>query len=415
MSGGVPALYLPYAMALCFPPLPRALDIAPASDRVAATPETIAARLHAALDGEWWMFRDRVIANRSAPLVLLHRRHGIAVALSDAAPRDLVVEFRRLLDEAGFSETFRGVLPIVTVDLADLASGAPGDIVAVAFRDAPTLSIDDPDWVEWVADQLTVESDLVPTAALPAAAAETSGDLIMLLPPDDDTAFARPDAPSAAARDIPPRFAAPAPEGPSAASPRPDPAAQTPPIPRISIGHGTDGNRRRPAAVLAGIVGLGSVALASVALALSTIPSATRERAVNADRAAASSEVRADDVLSLAPAANVLMPARVEAAVIPLPAPPAPAGPEGRASSGRQPGDGGSAGLPSASPEAAPSAAEGDGSGASAEQQRKPSRRRAQASRSSRPVAAEAPSSFHPWREWLRPRPGQPHINRNQP
>jgi hypothetical protein len=416
MKGGVEALSLRHAMALCFPPLPQRPDIAPvAGHAAAAMRETIAAGLHAALDDEWWLFRDRTVGGASVPFVLLHRLHGIAVVPSETAPDGIVAGLRRLLDEAGFSGTFRGTLPIVSIGIADLADGSPGDTIPAAFGPAPALSVDDPDWVEWVADQLTVETDLVSTATAPPPAADASGGLLVLLPPDDETAFARPDEPAAAPSHIPPGFS-PAREGASAALP-PDALSRMPPSPTMSTRGKTDGGRRQSAAALAGIVGLGSVALASVVLALSTIPSATPGRPPNADWGTAGSSMAADDLRRLSvPTPNVVPQAHAEAVAIrpPAPAAPAPASPEGEAS-GSRPRDGGDVAAP-APPEAA-LPAEDDRPAALAERYREPSRRRAQALRSSRAVAAEAPPRFRPWWERLkaRPVPEQPYINRNQP
>src|SRR5690348_5428228 len=137
-------------MALVFPPYPKVSDAVPARGAGETVGhDVIAAHLDAALDEEWWILRDRTIGGESVPFEIMHRRHGIAIATPGAERHEIIPALRRLLDEQGFSRTFRGTLPIVAVEWGELGSGTPGDAARSGFCDAPTLSVDDPDWVEW--------------------------------------------------------------------------------------------------------------------------------------------------------------------------------------------------------------------------------------------------------------------------
>jgi hypothetical protein len=132
---------------------------------------------------EWWVLRDclqrrpdedAVGGVEPAGWVVLQQALGIAIATAENAPAGAEEQVRNRLRQSGFAEMFTGELPIVSVRLDAAADPAISllDRIRAAFVDPPVaLSVDDPDWPEWVVDVLAppARSAEEPAASEPSA------------------------------------------------------------------------------------------------------------------------------------------------------------------------------------------------------------------------------------------------------
>jgi hypothetical protein len=132
--------------------------------------------LRTQLDDEWYVFygRELIIGDEQGRLdfILLHRECGVAIiavdvpdAAIDAAPT--VAIMRRYLDELGFAALFARLPSVVVLGVVPPLDGLR-DALLDRFAALPLSRPADPDWVEWLADRLTVAADLTTTDVAPA-------------------------------------------------------------------------------------------------------------------------------------------------------------------------------------------------------------------------------------------------------
>jgi hypothetical protein len=126
------------------------------------------------LDDEWYVFYGRELTvgedEGRFDFILLHRDHGIAIVATDvateaidAAPTAAIM--RRYLEELGFPPLFAKPPAIVVLGVVAPFDGLL-DALLARFAASPRTKPNDPDWVEWLADRLTVPADLVATSVL---------------------------------------------------------------------------------------------------------------------------------------------------------------------------------------------------------------------------------------------------------
>ena len=156
--------------------------------------------LRTQLDDEWYVFygRELTVGDEQGRLdfILLHRECGVAIiavdvpdAAIDAAPT--VAIMRRYLDELGFVALFARPPSVVMLGAMRPLEGLR-DALLDRFAAAPPSRPADPDWVEWLADRLTVAADLTTTDVAPVEEVfgETEPDFRDVAPSLDDAAAA---------------------------------------------------------------------------------------------------------------------------------------------------------------------------------------------------------------------------------
>jgi hypothetical protein len=124
--------------------------------------------LRTQLDEEWYVFYGRELTvggeQGSFDFLLLHREHGMAVLAIDVADAEIdgpftIALIRRFLEEQGFPALFAKPPAIVVLGVVPPFDGLR-DLLLDRFAAAPHTRPSDPDWVEWLADRLTVAGDL---------------------------------------------------------------------------------------------------------------------------------------------------------------------------------------------------------------------------------------------------------------
>ncbi|MDB5405111.1 MAG: hypothetical protein JWL84_23 [Rhodospirillales bacterium] len=150
-------------MAVMFPQRLPGDSIDPSGDAAA-----VFSALQAELDDEWYVFHDRELTvegeQRGFDFILLHREHGIAILAVDLPDEEIdapvaIAVIRRFLEEQGFPALFAKPPAIVVLGVVP-PFAAFEEVLASRFAAAPRTRPSDPDWVEWLADRLTVTNDL---------------------------------------------------------------------------------------------------------------------------------------------------------------------------------------------------------------------------------------------------------------
>ena len=179
-------------MALMFPPSFPSNEPADVADAM------VFAALRNRLNDGWQVFYDRTIEANGEKgridFVALHSQRGIAaLAVADA---DMEIDFSAaelsvatMLREHGFLELFDS-LPRI----AGLAIPPDGraDVLKRLEEALPTMTDarpNDPDWVEWTADRLSVESDFVPRDRVEAAGQDRRAEAAIEPPKSENTKF----------------------------------------------------------------------------------------------------------------------------------------------------------------------------------------------------------------------------------
>jgi hypothetical protein len=136
------------------------------------TDATVFAALRSQLDDEWYVFYGRELTvgedEGRFDFILLHRDHGIAIAATDVATEAIdaaptAAFMRRYLEQLGFPAIFAKPPAIVVLGLVAPFDDLQ-DALLARFAASPRTKPNDPDWVEWLADRLTVPADLVATS-----------------------------------------------------------------------------------------------------------------------------------------------------------------------------------------------------------------------------------------------------------
>jgi hypothetical protein len=152
---------------------PQGYSVPTSGAPVAAAERRLFERLARELGDGWSVIRDCELHADgevdTIEFVLVHRDYGLALlglAGRDGGPdpEPAIGAMRRMLDEIGFGRRFRGDLPIVG---RMLRPDTTGDLVEILFGDAPSSTIADPTWPDWLIQRL------VPA---PAATAATRAD-----------------------------------------------------------------------------------------------------------------------------------------------------------------------------------------------------------------------------------------------
>jgi len=150
-------------MALMFPPT------FPTNDPANAADAAVFSALQNHLDAEWQVFYGCIIKANGEEgridFVVLHRQRGIA-ALAAVGP-DIEVDctaaeraITTMLREHGFLELFGNLPRIAAAAIPPDRCDEVLELIEAALPAVAGGGLIDPDWVEWTADRLRIESDL---------------------------------------------------------------------------------------------------------------------------------------------------------------------------------------------------------------------------------------------------------------